>query len=298
MKLLSWTAQHGELSFASVPRGPWHDLLVGLVLSDLLTVFSFEEARRIYSKEVHPQLATPLGIPGDTPLVREMALARVRAAYELYEMRRPAGLRLTHSGRVRLSELKQALRAGREREPFGILWDARHWEQDLQVAILDTTPTSPLALAFLDMNGLKQVNDSRGHDAGDRALKSFFQAVASSIGDCGEAYRVGGDEVLVVLPNCDAEGAVKQLTRACNKLMGERLEPSGTAIALSIAAGVVTSSDAGVSPTDLRSGADKVQYRAKEESKKETPRPSVIAVSDKNEMTIIPFAAAEGTKSC
>ena len=64
-------------------------------------------------------------------------------------------LKLTHKGRVRLSELKQALRSGRERDPFGILWDVRHWEQDLQIAIVDAREGSPLALAYLDMNGLK-----------------------------------------------------------------------------------------------------------------------------------------------
>jgi hypothetical protein len=123
LKLLSWTAQHGELSFASVPSGPWQDLLVALVWSELLTVFLFDWAKRAYSNGTNPDpdLATPFGLPGDTPLVRAMASARVRAACDLYEMRPPAGLRLTHLGRVRVSELKQALRAGREREPFGIL---------------------------------------------------------------------------------------------------------------------------------------------------------------------------------
>jgi hypothetical protein len=58
---------------------------------------------------------------------------------------------------VRCSELKQALRSGREREEFGILCDARHWEQDLQNAILDASYHSPLAVASLDMNGLKAV---------------------------------------------------------------------------------------------------------------------------------------------
>ncbi len=177
LKLLSWTAQHGELCFASVPSGPWHDLLVSLVASELLTVFSYAWAKDAYSNQGTPDLATPFGMPGDTPLVRAEALARIRAVCDLHEMRPPAGLRLTHLGRVRISELKQALRAGREREPFGILWDVRHWEQDVQLAILETREESPLAIAYLDMNGLKQVNDDYGHDAGDLALKTYLMSV-------------------------------------------------------------------------------------------------------------------------
>src|SRR5205807_2245049 len=100
-------------------------------------------------------------------------------------------------------------RSGREREPFGILWDARHWEQDLQIAILDVCASSPLAVAYLDMNGLKLINDTHGHDAGDLALKAYFQVVASTLGDNGQAYRLscGADEVLVVLPHHDEQSA-------------------------------------------------------------------------------------------
>jgi len=291
LKLLSWTAQHGGLSFSSVPSGPWHDLLVALVSSELLTVFSLEWAKQVYSSEgnAYRDLVVPLGMPGDTPLVRAMALARVRAIYDLYEMRSPTGLRLTHLGRVRLSELKQALRAGREREPFGILWDVRHWQQDLQIAILDAREGSPLAAAYLDLNGLRQVNEVHGHDAGDLALKAYLQAVASTLGDRGQAYRLSGgaDEVLVVLPNHDTQAAVQLLQLLCRTLMSERLEEIGEKVILSVAVGVITSNDPWASPTELRSAADKVQDRAKKRSREITPRPSVIAIDGQEDMIVI-----------
>jgi diguanylate cyclase (GGDEF)-like protein len=289
LKLLSWTAQHGGLSFTSVPSGPWHDLLVALVSSELLTVFTLERAKQEFSSpgNAYSDMVVPLGMPGDTPLMRAIALARVRAVNDLYEMRPPAGLRLTHLGRVRVSELKQALRAGREREPFGILWDVRHWEQDLQIALLEAREESPLALAYLDMNGLKQVNDTYSHDVGDLALKTYLQAVASAIGDRGQAYRLGGDEVLVVFPGHDAPAAVHLLELASRKLMSERLEPTGTKVLLSISAGVITSSDPSASPGNLRSAADKVQYRAKQRSKETMPRPSVIAINGNDKMMVV-----------
>jgi hypothetical protein len=93
--------------------------------------------------------------------------------------------------------------------------------------------------------------------------------------------------VLVILPNQDAQAAVKLLRLACTKLMNERLEQAGTTSWLSIAAGVISTCDSSVSPADLRSAADKVQYRAKEQSKRATPRPSVIAIEGQADLFII-----------
>jgi diguanylate cyclase (GGDEF)-like protein len=296
LKLLSWTAQHGELAFPSDPSGPWHDLILHLVWSELLTVYSFQWAKRACSSDANPDpdLAGASGIAGESQLERTKIIAKVRAVSDLYEMRPPAELRLTHLGRVRLSELKQALRSGREREPFGILWDVRHWEQDLQIAILDAHEGSPLAVAYLDMNGLKQVNEDHGHDGGDLALKAYFQAVASVIGDRGQAYRLSGgaDEVLVVLPNHDAQTVVQIIRLACTKLMNERLWPTDPNALLSIAIGVITTTDPAASPGNLRSTADEEQKRAKQRSKETTPRPSVIAIKGQEDMIVIPHDVA------
>jgi diguanylate cyclase (GGDEF)-like protein len=276
LKVLSEIDRRGEVDITP-PAGPLRDMLAFLVSESLVN-----------------DLATKpeaIGLMGNGPLPPEHMLETTRKEMAAATLRRvlegsTTKFRLSHLGRVRLSELKQALRSGKEREPFGILWDVRHWEQDLEIAILDAREGSPLALAYLDMNGLKQVNDSLGHDAGDRALKSCFQAVAAAVGERGQAYRLGGDEVLVVLPNHNGDAAAKVLQRACTKLMGEGLESTGKSL-LSIAAGIITSSKPTASPDDLRAAADKVQSLAKAESKKSTPRPSVIAVEGTEKLILI-----------
>jgi len=234
----------------------------------------------------HKKLGGAGGLAGETTLERQLHAARIDSLSKLLGGKE-IHLALTHRGRVRLSELKQALRAGREREPFGILWDVRHWEQDLQIAILDARAESPLALAYIDMNGLKQVNDTRDHDAGDLALKTYFQAVSSVLGDRGQAYRLGGDEVLVVLPDHNMQAAVQLVRHASTKLMNERLWPEDPSCLLSIAAGVITCTDPSDPPARLRSDADKEQKRAKQRSKETKPRPSVIAISGNDEMIVI-----------
>jgi len=233
-------------------------------------------------------------MPNESVLERAMTAARLRAIFDLYEQRPPAGIRLTHAGRVRLSELKHNLRAGREREPFGVLWDVRHWKLDAHIAILEAREDAPLAFAYLDMNGLGQINNVHGHEAGDLALKAYFQAVSSALGDRGQAYRLSGgaDEVLVLLPNHDEEAAARSITIACKELMNVHLWPMHPSSLLSIAAGIVTTTSPSALPTELRADADQEQKRAKLQSRKADPRPSVIAIRGREDLTVLEHAPA------
>jgi diguanylate cyclase (GGDEF)-like protein len=292
LKLLSWTAQQGELSFASVPSGPWGELLGSLVWNELLTVFSFERAKRAYASEGNPDpdLAHSSGLPGESPLERARVSARVRAIGDLYEMRPPAGLRLTHSGRARISELKQALHAGRIREQYGILWDGRHLETDLQIALLDASESAPLSVGFLDLNGLKAINDRFGHAAGEMAVRAYFQAVATALSDRGEGYGIGGDEVVVILPSRGPREAVGTLSRACRLLMGEQLRLNGAGLpSPSISVGVATVTSPRTSLKQLRHRADQAMYRAKARAHQVKPNPSVIAVGEEGEVSVIGY---------
>jgi diguanylate cyclase (GGDEF)-like protein len=71
----------------------------------------------------------------------------------------------------------------------------------------------PVALAMLDMDELKPINDSHGHRAGDGALKLIAEALTLSkrAGDC--AARVGGDEFVLAMPGADIAGAAVVLAR-------------------------------------------------------------------------------------
>jgi diguanylate cyclase (GGDEF)-like protein len=73
------------------------------------------------------------------------------------------------------------------------------------------------ALVLCDMDNLKTVNDTHGHDAGDRALQMLSDALRSQLRRSDEAYRIGGDEFAVVLPTAsrlDAERVVHRLREA------------------------------------------------------------------------------------
>ena len=62
---------------------------------------------------------------------------------------------------------------------------------------------SPLTVMMIDLNDFKEINDSFGHPAGDAALQEFASAIRSAIRNADLPVRFGGDEFVLVLPDCD-----------------------------------------------------------------------------------------------
>jgi diguanylate cyclase (GGDEF)-like protein len=276
LRMLAWIDQRDLWTTNPPPPGAWFDLLVELVSTELASAFSYVEGRSYFisrGQGASPAMRSESGIPGESRLERANVVARVGALDDLY-LGGTVRLRITHRGRVRMSELKQALRAGREREPLGILWDARHWKTDLAVALLEASDDRPLAVVYLDMNGLKSVNDQDGHDAGDDALRTFFTSLMTAVGEEGQAYRLGGDEVLLVLPKHSTAQA-RDIVSAAGRLLAVA---DSSRYGLSISAGVVGITSPDRSGDAVRKAADGLQYQAKERSRRDTPRPTVVWV--------------------
>lgn len=146
-------------------------------------------------------------------------------------------------------------------DPMTGLANRRAFDEHLRRHLGRThTMRQPLALLLGDVNGLKRVNDRRGHAAGDDALLHVAAAAAAVAADVREALavRLGGDEFAVILPGTSPQTAMDLGTRWCH----DAAHPAhGTTLACGLA---VAGPDTG--PTDARDllrAADNAQYRAK-----------------------------------
>ena len=91
------------------------------------------------------------------------------------QLHRRQGVRIlaTHAVAVERAELEQAIQRDRIRDATGMLFDGRYAERDLQLALWSASVEAPLCVAFADMNGMKPINDSFGHAAGDDAIRAW-----------------------------------------------------------------------------------------------------------------------------
>ncbi|HEV2249572.1 MAG TPA: GGDEF domain-containing protein [Candidatus Limnocylindria bacterium] len=108
-----------------------------------------------------------------------------------------AGFILTYLGGQRVTERALTLA---ETDELTQLGNARAF--DLHLSDLGHRRT-PFALVYLDVDGLKKVNDTRGHAAGDRALQDVAAVLRGSLRQTDLAARLGGDEFALLLPGAD-----------------------------------------------------------------------------------------------
>jgi diguanylate cyclase (GGDEF)-like protein len=115
----------------------------------------------------------------------------------------------------------------------------RAFHEDLKREIARRNRTgTPFSLLMIDLNRLKQLNDTLGHQAGDEAIKGVGEAIRATVRDQDGGYRVGGDEFMVVLPSERAWGALN----AANRLHTELSLRGNASVTVGIAESTVTES--------------------------------------------------------
>jgi diguanylate cyclase (GGDEF)-like protein len=130
--------------------------------------------------------------------------------------------------RVREEELARLARAALTDNLTG-LGNHRSFHEDLQREIARRTRSgSCFSLVMLDLNGLKQLNDRFGHQAGDERIRAISDCLRATMRATDTAYRIGGDEFMVLLPAERAWGALEFARRLQEETRRHRTEPTVT----------------------------------------------------------------------
>lgn len=145
----------------------------------------------------------------------------------------------------------------------------RHFDQQLEEEIRRSYRYSHrFALVILDLNHLKQINDTYGHLAGDRALQQTATLLRRSTHDTDFVSRYGGDEFALILPETDRDGAAALTRRILAAFAQTKLDvPEAVNTFLTAAAGTAVFPEDGTTAGELIETADQAMYL----SKRQTP---------------------------
>lgn len=122
---------------------------------------------------------------------------------------------------------------------------------------------SRFAVLFVDLDGFKDINDTKGHCVGDRALQLAARRLTSTLRASDTVSRHGGDEFIVLIPEASQASAAK----IADKLLAALSAPAqidGQPIQLSASIGIAVYPEDGKDAEALIHCADKAMYRAKE----------------------------------
>ena len=122
---------------------------------------------------------------------------------------------------------------------------------------------SSLALAFIDLDGFKHVNDSMGHAAGDRMLAIIAQHLRAALRGSDMLARFGGDEFVAALPGMHDDALLAALLARVAAAARAPVLVDGKAICLSASIGVALYPRDGTTPAQLIAHADAAMYAAK-----------------------------------
>lgn len=121
---------------------------------------------------------------------------------------------------------------------------------------------TPAALLFVDVDGLKWLNDSCGHSAGDAALVHLAELMSSSVRQTDLVARLGGDEFAILLDHADQSAATETAKRLVDAVAGSDFTHHGRPLPLSVAVGF-TVIEQGDTPEAVLDRADREMYRDK-----------------------------------
>jgi diguanylate cyclase (GGDEF)-like protein len=129
---------------------------------------------------------------------------------------------------------------------------------------------SPLSIAICDLDDFKLINDRHGHQAGDAMLKSVASILKGSVREIDLAGRWGGEEMALLFPETDIDGAMIACERVAQQVRDLRLDFEQKELSITLSIGMATLNPQRIcprSPGSMIGLADRAMYLAKSRGK-------------------------------
>jgi len=165
-------------------------------------------------------------------------------------------------------QAEQKVRHAATHDPLTGLGNRASFQAQLETAIRKSSPPAgSVILLLVDLDALKNVNDSLGHDAGDALLMETARRLERLAGDIGTVARLGGDEFVVLLP---AQSSIQNATALADTILSDFRQPLSYGerhLTTKASIGVAVCPSADYVPGELMKDADLALYSAKQQGR-------------------------------
>lgn len=146
-------------------------------------------------------------------------------------------------------------------DPLTGLPNRRLFSERLQIALATRSADArPLTVMFIDLDRFKDINDSEGHDVGDKVLQQIAKRIESCIGADDTAGRLGGDEFMLLV---HSEGTDEELAQRLLEQIEQPIAVDDGIYSVSASVGMARFPDDGTDVESLWHHADEMMYRHK-----------------------------------
>ena len=125
----------------------------------------------------------------------------------------------------------------------------------------------PCAALFVDIDDLKSVNDTFGHEAGDKVLRHVAKSLKDCVRNCDIVARMGGDEFIVLLESPIDQKAAFEVANRILSAVRRPVEIDGQPSSQTVSVGIAVRQPNGLNAEELLSLADSAMYDAKRAGK-------------------------------
>jgi diguanylate cyclase (GGDEF)-like protein len=254
-------------------RDRWADQIVGsrIFYGEGITGWAALNRQPVHTNAAHtdPRRKTVPGTPDDEPealvCIPLVARARVKGALNIYRLGETASfdeeefeLAQRFGDAVALAldnaRTRKQLELQAQSDSLTGLFNHRYFHDRLRSELVRTNRSGePLAVAMLDLDEFKRVNDVHGHGAGDEVLVRVAELLRAEFRASDVVCRVGGEEFGVIMPSCDSAAALNAVERMHKRLAREPFAPVGP---LSVSAGLAAAPEHGMNARELIASAE------------------------------------------